>query len=545
MYSSASASGSSRARRINCASVAATHPDIHRRALVVSRFNRVARPRRSGAGRARALCGRLREPAAAAGRDPLLPRRRRRHLRDGPGPRRSSPPPDESSGSPARSELVARREQDRVSGLAARDQRRRRDLGHGRRRIERPEPHSKPGQRLVAGLVPRRQADRLRVGTKRAAFALDDARRRKSAHTADRRHRRVPCLVAGRSVDCLRPRPAAERHLAGPAGWVGRPRPHAQPRSRMAARVVAERRPNRVRAWLRGPHCDLGDERRRKRPATVDPRAKRHGPGLGPRRQALGVQPRRHPPDDGRGRRPRREPGGRGRAAELGRPNRRGAWRSEPPRPAGCRSGGMKRLLLVFSSAAGVIPAAYGAFKPRLPAPGVQRGPRIAFDDGSHDVWAVRADGSQRRRLTSDPAPEFDPTWPPDGSKLAYRSEVDENAEIYVMNADGSGKRNLTRNPAEDYSPAWSPGGKRIAFASSRSGVLNDIYVMNADGSHVRRVTRHVSADEYPTWSPNGKRLAFASDRTGHWEIFAIDLDGRHERRITRAGGKAPAWSRT
>ena len=203
----------------------------------------------------------------------------------------------------------------------------------------------------------------------------------------------------------------------------------------------------------------------------------------------------------------------------------------------------MKRLLLVFSSAAVVLPAAYGAFKPRLPAPGVQRGPRIAFDDDSHDVWAVRADGSQRRRLTSDPAPEFDPTWSPDGSKLAYRSEVDENAEIYVMNADGSGKRNLTRNPAEDYSPAWSPGGKRIAFASSRSGVLNDIYVMNADGSHVRRVTRHVSADEYPTWSPNGKRLAFASDRTGHWEIFAIDLDGRHERRITRAGGKAPAWS--
>jgi Tol biopolymer transport system component len=164
----------------------------------------------------------------------------------------------------------------------------------------------------------------------------------------------------------------------------------------------------------------------------------------------------------------------------------------------------MRRLLLALGSAAVVLPAAYGAFEPRLPAPEAQLGPRIAFDDDSHDVWVVRADGSQRRRLTSDPAPKFDPTWSPKGSKLAYRSEVDGNAEIYVLNADGSGKRNLTRNPAEDYSPAWSPGGKRIAFASSRSGVLNDIYVMNADGSHIRRVTRHVSADEYPTWSPNG-----------------------------------------
>ena len=39
--------------------------------------------------------------------------------------------------------------------------------------------------------------------------------------------------------------------------------------------------------------------------------------------------------------------------------------------------------------------------------------------------------------------------------------------------------------------------------------------------------------------------IAFASDRAGRWEIYAIDLDGRHERRLTHGGGKAPAWSPT
>ena len=56
------------------------------------------------------------------------------------------------------------------------------------------------------------------------------------------------------------------------------------------------------------------------------------------------------------------------------------------------------------------------------------------------------------------------------------------------MNADGSGQRNLTRNPANDSDPTWSPDGRRLAFVSDRDGDL-EVYVMNADGSGQRRMT--------------------------------------------------------
>lgn len=118
---------------------------------------------------------------------------------------------------------------------------------------------------------------------------------------------------------------------------------------------------------------------------------------------------------------------------------------------------------------------------------------RIAFSAGTHprtDIYVVNTDGSGLTRLTSDSAAEFDPSWSPDGTRIAFRYQPggDETAEIYVMNADGSGRQNLTRDAAMDYSPAWSPDGTRIAFASTRGGQLPTVWVMNQDGSNARRV---------------------------------------------------------
>ncbi len=182
------------------------------------------------------------------------------------------------------------------------------------------------------------------------------------------------------------------------------------------------------------------------------------------------------------------------------------------------------------------------------------RGNWLAFSathNGNGDIYLLNLDaalqGSSETtpiRLTTDPASDFDPTWSPDGTHIAFRSQRDGNDEIYVMNADGTCQRNLTNDSVYDWSPAWSPDGTRIAFARFFDGnPFTDLAVINVDGSGLKRLT--TASGEYPTWSPDGTRIAFESARDDDYEIYVMNADGTDQTRLTNnpAYDTSAAWS--
>jgi TolB protein len=157
------------------------------------------------------------------------------------------------------------------------------------------------------------------------------------------------------------------------------------------------------------------------------------------------------------------------------------------------------------------------------------------------DVWIMGGDGAQPRQLTTDPASDQGPVWSPDGTRIAFFSVRDGDAEIFTMAADGSDVIQVTRNGSFDAYPVWGPTG-RLAYVSNRgSGSTNEIWTSAPDGAGATRLTHNTWTDAYPAWTPGGQVLFVSNppvDGAGgrlsqRGEIFRMDADGSGVTRLT------------
>ncbi|MBV6434415.1 MAG: Protein TolB [Bryobacteraceae bacterium] len=97
-------------------------------------------------------------------------------------------------------------------------------------------------------------------------------------------------------------------------------------------------------------------------------------------------------------------------------------------------------------------------------------------------------------------------SFSPDGSSIAYSSDKSGHFEIYVRQLTPGGQElAITNDGKENLEPTWSPDGSRIAYYS-RAG--RGIYAVPALGGTPRRIT---GFGAQPSWSADSTRIVFRS----------------------------------
>lgn len=117
-------------------------------------------------------------------------------------------------------------------------------------------------------------------------------------------------------------------------------------------------------------------------------------------------------------------------------------------------------------------------------------------------IYRVNADGTGLRRLTGFRLNASDPDWSPDGQRITFDSgdsgRPGAKGDIYVIKADGSDRKRLTDNPRVRRdspsnrlanNPVFSPDGTKIAFTKFRPD-RTQLMVMNANGGNKRVLLR-------------------------------------------------------
>ena len=169
------------------------------------------------------------------------------------------------------------------------------------------------------------------------------------------------------------------------------------------------------------------------------------------------------------------------------------------------------------------------------------------------DIWTIELSTGHATRVTDDyPAWQFDPTWSPDGQRLAFNEKPIPTAKgpwgLSILASNGGGKTEslVPSEPGHGSvnGPDWSANDIIVYFSGGSSG--NDLWTIAMSGDRKPRLFLDTKYREMNgTLSQDGRWIAHQSNSTGRDEVYVRPFPAREPvQRISREGGMYPAWRR-
>lgn len=180
-------------------------------------------------------------------------------------------------------------------------------------------------------------------------------------------------------------------------------------------------------------------------------------------------------------------------------------------------------------------------------------GERVVFDLLG-DLWSIPLAGGVAKRLTSGASWDGQPSFSPDGTRIAFTSDRGGNENVWTMNADGTGAAAFTDDEdARCTEPFWDPAGPYLLYrrrtVDTRSIGVTEIWQRHLKGGDGFPLTDkeddpHAAevwaTSRYVWFSSRHGRFEYDEDAVaGLWDVVRLDRSTGDQRVAVHGPGSA------
>jgi eukaryotic-like serine/threonine-protein kinase len=165
---------------------------------------------------------------------------------------------------------------------------------------------------------------------------------------------------------------------------------------------------------------------------------------------------------------------------------------------------------------------------------------------GTRSIWLYDLDHQTRQRLTAGSVNGLGPVWSPEGSRLAFASNLPNRARLIVRTLTGAGRDDVvwTAEGADFIPMDWSRDGQLLLMMSdSTNGSV--ISVLPLEGNRLPRPVISSASHSIGNarFSRSGRWVSYVSAEYGRRELWvAATADGGRKRQVSHDGAFRAVW---
>lgn len=160
--------------------------------------------------------------------------------------------------------------------------------------------------------------------------------------------------------------------------------------------------------------------------------------------------------------------------------------------------------------------------------------------DGMLDLWKMRPDGTDQKQITFTKEWQEGGAFFIDDTTIICRAwDIKDQAQrgmpmsIFTIRADGSDRKRITNDTGTNWAPHPAPDGDHFVFVKVLPPHNYEIFLMSLKTGEQTRITYNDAFDGFPVISPDGNLLTFDSNRdakSGEKKLrpYMMDISSLH-----------------